>query len=603
MTEFITHDLCVLESFLPTVTVDVQMEYTCIYSSTYGVIWEMYATLVVIKHCTPVLRGSATGTGIWGGVKMPITGRKQAFGFLIITLFYVIGCAPQAVPGELPTDSAMPSELAKPPTVTSLPSEATMPSPTPVPTKTSAPLTTVTSELSTPAETTVTATTSGQSDGHSYAPSISADGRWVAFQSEASNLVRNDTNGVSDIFVYDRQTGTTERVSVANDGAQGNGENFSPSISADGRWVIFWSFASNLVAGDTEMCGEETQAYNCADIFVRDRQGKTTERIRAVGRQGLGGGNHRLDISADGRWVVFYSWASDLVPEYPHDHWAVFVHDRQTGTTELVSTAADGSWSNGDSVAPSISADGRRVVFVSWASNLVKGDTNKEFDVFVYDRETGGIRRVSISSDGIEGDGESGLVQHQQGWSGGAVISADGRWVAFTSNASNLVTEDTNQCDNPITGPHNCYDVFVHDLEEGVTIRVSVAGNGTPSDGESHAPAISATRRWVAFVSSASNLVLGDTNECPRSTFAINCPDVFVHDLQTETTERISVSSDGAQANDISNAPSVSSDGRWVAFASSADNLTEDDLNGFKDIFVRDRLVGETERVSIGISK
>lgn len=534
---------------------------------------------------------------------MHITGRKRAFRLLIITLFCITGCAPQAVPDELPADSPTPSAPVKSPTVTSPPSEATMLSPTTMPTKTSTTLATATSELPTPAETTVTATTSVQSNGHSYNPHISADGRWVAFQSEASNLVKDDTNGVSDIFVYDRQTGTTERVSVANDGTQGNGESFSPSISADGRWVVFWSSASNLVADDAEMCGKETQAYNCADIFVRDRQAKTTERIRAVGRQGLGGGDHRLDISANGRWVVFYSWASDLVPEYPHDHWAVFVHDRQTGTTELVSTADDGSWSNDDSVAPSISADGRRVAFVSWASNLVEDDTNKEPDVFVYDRETSSVSRVSISSDGIEGDAKSGLVQHQQGWSGGPVISADGRWVAFTSNASNLVAEDANQCDNPITGPHNCYDVFVHDLEEGVTTRVSVAGDGTPSDGESHAPAISATGRWVAFVSSASNLVPGDTNECPRSTFASNCPDVFLHDLQTEMTERISVSSNGAQANGISNAPSVSSNGRLVTFASLADNLVENDLNGFRDIFVRDRLAGETGRVSIDVSK
>ncbi len=417
------------------------------------------------------------------------------------------------------------------------------------------------------------------------------------FQSEATTLVPEDTNELTDIFVYDRVAQTIERVSVAADGNQGDGASFAPAISADGRWVAFWSFATNLVPDDTETCGKAPATYNCADIFVRDRETGTTERIRAVGRRGLGSGDHRLDLSADGRRVVFYTRVGDVGYDETTDTWGVFLHDRAHGTTELVSLTESGSPGNGDSVAPSISADGQRVAFVSWASDLVVDDTNGAPDVFVYDHETGQVHRASVSSNGTEGNGASGLLQHQQGWSGGPALSADGRWVAFASNADNLVTEDTHRCEDPVTGPHNCYDVFLHDWQEKTTRRVSVAYDGKPGDGESHAPAISATGRWVVFVSSAANLVLDDTNTCPYTTFARNCPDIFVYDRQTQHIERVSLAHDDVQANDASYAPSISSDGRWITFSSLASNLVDNDTNDVRDIFIRDRSTGETERV------
>ena len=266
-------------------------------------------------------------------------------------------------------------------------------------------------------------------------------------------------------------------------------------------------------------------------------------------------------------------------------------------TMTLVPTAVPGMQGSGHSYNPGISADGRWVVFQSEARNLVEGDTNRVSDIFVHDRQTGTTERVSVASDGAQGDGESGIMSHQEGWSAGLSISADGRWVAFTSSASNLAAGDTNECDDPIRGPHNCYDVFVHDLQTGATVRVSVASDGTQSDDESDAPSISADGRWMAFMSSASNLVAGDTNECPYSSGSPNCPDVFVRDLQTGTTERVSVASDGTQANEVSVASGVSADGRWVVFWSLASNLVADDSNGFMDVFVHDRRTGRTERV------
>src|SRR5439155_1444704 len=238
--------------------------------------------------------------------------------------------------------------------------------------------------------------TQGNSD--SFAPSISADGCFVAFASFASNLVSGDTNGAPDVFVHDRLTGATERVSVASDGtqAQGNDRQSAPSISADGRFVAFDSFASSLVSGDTT---------------------------------GL------LDV---------------------------FVHDRLTGATVRVTLASDNTQGNDSSEAASISADGRFVAFASFASNLVSNDTNATVDSFVHDRLTGATRRVSVGSDGIQGNG--GSLEKPS-------ISADGRFVAFASFASNLVSSDTN----------GAQDVFVRGSDP-TDLSADLSGDGDLDD-------------------------------------------------------------------------------------------------------------------------
>ena len=401
-----------------------------------------------------------------------------------------------------------------------------------------------------------------QSNHDSYNPSISADGRFVAFESEATNLVSGDTNNFRDIFVHDRQTGQTTRVSVASDGTQSNQHSYNPSISADGRYVAFESEATNLVSGDTN---------NHRDIFVHDRQtGQTTRVSVASGGAQANDFSSNPSISADGRYVAFISVANNLVggnteppPNNPasgdtgvdHD---VFVHDRQTGATTLVSVAMDGS-EGGASEEVSISADGRYVAFWSWADNLVSGDTNKLPDIFVRDLQTNQTTRVSVASDGTQANNFSFEPS----------ISADGRYVAFMSWADNLVSGDTN----------GDWDIFVHDRQTGATIRVSVATGGGQAAGRSQSPSISADGRYVAFASSASNLVSGDTN---------NHPDIFVHDRQTGVTMRVSVASDGTQTYAFSSDPSISADGRYVAFGSEADNLVSGDTNGRFDIFVRE---------------
>jgi hypothetical protein len=234
----------------------------------------------------------------------------------------------------------------------------------------------------------------GQGNGSSYAPSMSADGRYVAFHSLASSLVSMDTNLSSDVFVRDRQSGTTQLVSVNSGGMQANGNSYYPSISADGRFVAFWSLASNLVPGDTN---------NLADVFVRDRQSGTTERVSvdSTGSQG-NGGSYYPAISSDGRYVAFWSSASTLAAGDTNGVADVFLRDRQGGSTERDSVNSAGAQGNDDSYSPSISADGRDVAFYSVATNLVPGDTNGVGDVFVRDR-LGGAAFTSLCSPGLAG--------------------------------------------------------------------------------------------------------------------------------------------------------------------------------------------------------
>jgi Tol biopolymer transport system component len=387
--------------------------------------------------------------------------------------------------------------------------------------------------------------------------SISADGRYVVFDSDANNLVAEDANGASDVFVRDRQTGTTERVSVDSAGVEGNLESRGPSISADGRFVAFYSAATNLITGDTN---------GATDIFVHDRQTGTSERV-SLDSGGVEGNLESLgpSISADGRFVAFYSAATNLIAEDTNGVSDVFVHDRLTDTTERVSVhsaGVQGDDASGMQSAPSISADGRFVAFVSTATNLVEDDTNGFDDVFVHDRQTGATERVSVDSDGAEGNRDSGE-------NGTVAISADGRFVAFASGA-NLVAGDT----YPPT------DIFLRDRLMGTTERVSVDSTGTEGNSSSRHPSISADGRYVVFDSTATNLVAGDTNARH---------DVFVHDRLMGTTERVSVSSGGLEGDDASRFHSISADGRLVAFESEATNLVEEDTNGVRDVFVRDR--------------
>lgn len=326
-----------------------------------------------------------------------------------------------------------------------------------------------------------------QGNDDSHLPSISADGRYIAYMSWATNLVQGDTNGAADIFVRDRQTSTTTRVSVDINGIQGNTWSDGVGISADGTHVAFSSIASNFVPGDST---------GSKDIFVHGLQDNTTTMVSVDSDGNMG---HDLSeypcINADGRYIAFMSWADTLVPGDSNGLTDIFIRDQQTNTTALISISYDGGRSSGDSgkLSPSsISADGRYVAFDSYASNLVPSDTNHATDVFVRDRLTDTNTRVSIDSDGIQSNGTSYSPS----------ISADGCHVVFVSDATNLVPGDTN----------GKYDIFVRDMTAGTTTRVSLDSTGNQSNNSSYGPSISADGNYVAFESDATNIVTGDTN-------------------------------------------------------------------------------------------
>jgi autotransporter-associated beta strand protein len=312
-------------------------------------------------------------------------------------------------------------------------------------------------------------------------------------------------------------------------------------------------------------------------VFVRNGQEGTTEAasLRAAYAPALGGSGHSeyTSVNSDGRYVAFTSAASNLVAGDTNGSTDIFVKDRTTGSITRVSTDSAGAQANsGSSGAPSISSDGRYVAFRSDASNLVAGDTNGQSDIFVKDRTTGITTRVSTDSAGAQATGPG---------SDGPSISSDGRYVAFSSDASNLVAGDTNG--QP--------DIFVKDRTTGSITRVSTDSAGAQATGGmSFSPSISSDGRYVAFSSSASNLVAGDTN---------GFTDIFVKDRATGSITRVSTDSAGAQATGgHSNVPSISSDGRYVAFPSDASNLVAGDTNGLWDIFVKDRTTGSITRVS-----
>ncbi|CUH76283.1 putative Ig domain-containing protein [Tropicibacter naphthalenivorans] len=368
--------------------------------------------------------------------------------------------------------------------------------------------------------------------------SQSADGRYVVFYASGGPY-SDGFNGYTSVYVRDIQTETTVRASIAHDGAVAFGWSGHPTISDDGRYIVFSSVASNLVPDDTN---------GAPDYFVTDLSAGTIERFQPAG-VGVepNASSSGAVISGDGRFVVFDSVASNLVQGDTNNTADVFVHDLQTGVTDLVSRTNDGTIADGVSDDAAISADGRFVAFRSRASNLLGGDTNGEWNIFLRDRELGTTTLINVGNDGaLANDSSFGLA-----------LSDDGRFVAFRSFASNLVAGDTNAVS----------DVFVRDLVENTTVRVSVASDGTQGDAPSYEPVLSADGRFVAFTSRASNLVEGDTN---------GFTDVFVHDLLTGETVRVNVAEDGTQANAGVQSVSISADGQFITFDTPATNLIAD---------------------------
>jgi Tol biopolymer transport system component len=408
-----------------------------------------------------------------------------------------------------------------------------------------------------------------QTDGSSDQPALSADGRYLVFRSDATNLVSGDTLGYSDIFRKDLTSGAITRVSTTESDSEAYGASSSPAVSSDGRYVAFRSEAWNLISGD---------ASAWAGIFVKDLN--TGAVVRASSdSDGVAATNtcESPVLSPNGRYVAFESTATNLVAEDTNDHNDVFVKDLTTGETVLASAGSSGTQGNADSCCASISNDGRYVAFCSTATNLVSGDANGVGDVFLKDLQAGTLRLASTDSTGeVQADAQCD----------NPILSSDGRYVVFCSAASNLADDDAD----------TTVDIFRKDLQTGGVIRVTENAD-VAGDADSGCSALSGDGRYVLFCSSATNLVDGDWN---------NTCDVFVKDLDTGSlTLRSLRDTDAATdvtANAFSDSAAISDDGRYVAFRSAAGNLVAGNSSTYTDIFLADVWTGAVALVSAGRS-
>jgi Tol biopolymer transport system component len=377
---------------------------------------------------------------------------------------------------------------------------------------------------------------------------LSADGRVVAFQSDSSDLVVGDTNGRFDAFVHERDTGITARVSLDSAGGQLTRNSWVASVSGDGRFVVFFGDDAHAVSGDTN---------NASDVFVRDRQlGLTTRVSVATGGGEANGASTGGIVTADGRFVVFTSMATNLVAGDTNGCSDVFVHDRLTTTTTWESMTSSGGLGNGYCGRVALSNDAHYVVFGSDATNLVPNDTNGWPDVFLRDRWIGTTVCVSTDATGAVGDGASDYP----------TISGDGSTIAFRSHSSLLPGISGSQ-------------IFVRDVATWGLGIASKSSAGVPGDNLCDDVSLSLSGRYVAIATQATNLVPGDTNWTA---------DVFRHDRATGQTVLVSVNSAGTVPNDHSYQPTISSDGRFVVFTSYDASFIPGDTNGQLDAFVRD---------------
>ena len=413
----------------------------------------------------------------------------------------------------------------------------------------------------------------------SHLADVSASGRFVAFASDAVDLVPDDTNGTCDIFVRDRHKHTTERVSVSSDGGQGIAlASFGQtSISANGRWVAFASAAQNLVPGDTN---------TVEDVFVHDRKTRKTilVSVNSRGEPAAQATSTEPSISPDGRYVSFRSSAINLLSLGSDVRGIadVFLHDVKAGTTVRVSTTPEGTEPNGDSSDSSVSAGGRFVAFTSLATNLHPSDTDTKKDVFVRDLRKPAVELITVDN---EGEHVTSLSPSESNGSthtyGGRSISADGRFVVYSSFATGLVPGDApGALTNP--RPQGDGDAFLYDREDKVVRRVSVTSAGEEAVATDPGASISPDGGYVAFNGNMS----GSTSQR-----------VYIHNVETGATELVSVplaDSESESCTGVTGPPrsyygAVSDRGQHIAFISCASNLVANDEDQDWDLFLRDR--------------
>jgi len=408
----------------------------------------------------------------------------------------------------------------------------------------------------------VSRSTDGSVSGTAYNsefPVISGDGRYAAFVSYAANLAAGATGQKRQILLHDRQAHTTELVSATSAGVEGNNDSFAPTISADGRYVAFESYATNLAGGD---------ANGVRDVYLRDRLTQTTTRVSvAAGGAEANSESYQPSISGDGHYVAFTSYASNLTGGVSGTaKSSVYLRDLQAGSNTLVSVTTSGTSGTQSSSNPAISADGSRIAFWSYDQNLVAGDVGSAWDIFLWDRNaTPNISLVSVSSNGVQ---KAASTLESMSRVVAPAISADGLIVAFSTTADNLVEGDTN----------GLQDVFVHHIPSGQTIRASESTDGVQATGgdspvgQGERISLSSDGTWVAFTTAATNISAGGSN-------------VMIHNNFTGQT--LPITQSGTYASGAKG-PAISSDGNLVVFMSGAQL---DPSHASTGVFVHDRTV------------
>jgi Tol biopolymer transport system component len=412
-------------------------------------------------------------------------------------------------------------------------------------------------------------------NGVSSFPTISGDGRFVAFQSMATNLSPRATDGTQQIYVLDRKTGSVELVSRNAAWVAGNETSSAPAISFDGRFVAFWSHADNLVSNDTN---------ENRDAFVYDRHTRRIERVSVSsrGEQGTGvddseeleehSGLHAIEghppsISGEGRFVVFWTGLNGLARGDNDDVIDVFVRDRWSDTTRRISRGMGGAPADGASRHANINGAGNLAVFDSEATNLVPDDTNGKMDIFAYDLVRGRLEKLTHAVGGGPTNDDS-LEPH---------LDFSGRVIAFTSWANNLVATDAN----------NTRDAFVLDRVTSTVEMVSLASNGAQLPAPTFEAGPSPDGRYVAMMTLASIV--------PQAT-----ANVFLFDRRTKQLEQLNVNSQGQPGDPLiigpihepiadPSVPAMTPGAKSVAFWTTAANLVAGDTNGVGDVFIRER--------------
>ncbi len=399
-------------------------------------------------------------------------------------------------------------------------------------------------------------------DGSSFHASLSADGRYVTFESWARNWAYDHPSSENwvDIFVHDRQTNTTTKVSYGVGGQLTDHDSLDPVLSADGRYVAYISYATNLVPNDTN--GDQWLLEGL-DVFVYDMNTGGTQRVSLDYNGNQIDANSAGIITPDGRYILFISNGNHIAPDdvsNPNNKTAMYLRDWHTGSVERITYATDGSSFPNDGIEHfAASYDGRYVVYSSDASNLVGGDTNGQMDIFLYDHMTGVTKRISRSQSGQQGNGRSAQP----------VITSDGQYVVFRSFADNLVPGDTN----------GESDVFLYTVATGEIERVSVTSSGGQANGESKDPSVCDNGRYLSYTSYASNIVPGDTN---------GVWDAFLYDVERGETIVVSKGTGGVWGNARAHRSSLAPGCGFITFASDATNIISGDNNGNRDIFIEE---------------